>query len=154
MKRVKYLCSFAIALLWIIIIGTISTLLIDINSSWYNSLILPSYMPKSIIFSLVWSIIYINFTIIISNIIVKYRLRKDLYFLVGTVTILNCIWILLFFIIHSIFISLFIILAQIALLVVLLYRLRKNTLTFILVFITLIWYNFTIILNYSIIVLN
>lgn len=77
------------------------------NTSFYQTLNLPSFAPKPIIFAIVWPILYVLIAMSIYKIIQEYGFQQNKEYqkiLIGNY-ILNQLYPLLFFQLHSLFLS-------------------------------------------------
>lgn len=154
MKSIIILYSLAISLAYIFFIGLISGAVIDVTSSWYLSLELPMFYPLNIAFSIGWGIAYILFAVMLALIISRHKSNAKAYFLIGAITILNIVWCIVFFQLHSIGWALLILTCQFALILFLINNQYMRFEVVVLCSIISIWYAFALTLNYSILLLN
>lgn len=63
MKKVKILWAIALGLCYVVTLSFISALIVDVNSGWYTSLSLPSFMPSNVLFSVAWGFVYLVFAL-------------------------------------------------------------------------------------------
>ena len=150
----KHYVSILIAFFSVFFVATIGSLLVDTNSTWFKSLILPSFYPPSILFSIVWSILYVLLGFGLYFVLQK-GISKNQIILYSVNGFLNIFWNLVFFRFHSLAFSVILL----AILIIFAYFLLKslyesNKLSFYLSLPYFIWLFFAFLLNYSIYFLN
>jgi tryptophan-rich sensory protein len=143
-ERLKYFLVF-VPLLGGIIIS------LFLNFNIYKEINLPTFAPPSILFPIVWSILYLGMGIVL------YRIRYNFMDLVLFLTqlLINYIWCFIFFTLKQFLFSYVVILLLDCLVIYLLYLLfRKDRISFYIMIPYLLWCIFASILNYSIFLLN
>lgn len=147
-KFVKFLSSLAISLA----VGGLSSLLTRNSSDFYKSLILPPFAPPSIVFPIVWSILYV--LIGISLYLARPLKGDNTKYFVLLMTFLF-FWPIIFFIFKNIGLSLIWILITLVLaIVVTIGFYKENKIAGYLLIPLDIWIAFASILNASIYFLN
>lgn len=123
-------------------------------SSWYVTLVKPSFNPPSWIFGPVWSILYLLMGISLYLVWVK---KEDLkvFLIFGTQLFLNVLWSILFFGLQApLFAFVEIILLWIAILVTIIYFYKLNKVSAYLLVPYILWVSFAAVLNFAIFILN
>lgn len=137
-----------------IIVAAITGLLIS-KSINYNLLQKPPLAPPSIIFPIIWSILYILMGISYGILKEKELLNSKAKFIYYFQFFLNSIWPILFFILNYRFFSfIWIILLDIAVIIMIINFYKKNKLAGLLQIFYLIWIIFASYLNLAIYLLN
>ena len=150
----KHYISIAISFFGVFIVALLGSLFVDSNSAWFNSLVLPSFYPPSILFSIVWSIIYILMAISL-YFVLKKGISKNQIILYAVNGFLNILWTLVFFRFNSLIFSVIILVMLIIFAYFLLKSLYEtNKVSFYLTLPYFIWLFFAFLLNYSIYFLN
>lgn len=149
-KFKTYFISILVPLLIGGIIGLITS-----NATAYNTLIQPSFAPPSILFPIVWSILYtlmgISYGILKSNSLTDSKINFIYYFQL----FVNAMWSIFFFILEWRLFAFFWLLLLIALVIIMIIRFyNKNKLSGILQIPYLLWCIFAAILNITIYFLN
>lgn len=122
------------------------------STSWFNTLIKPSYQPPSWVFGPVWTVLYILMGIGLSRII---KLKHSLLLLLFIAQFsLNLIWSPVFFRMHLIQEALYIIIALWCLVVSILFLSRKHPKIMVLFIPYFLWISFASTLSYQIVKLN
>ena len=120
------LLNVLIALLSVVIVGVVGRVLTDTNSAWFTSLNKPSEFPPSVVFTIMWSVIYLCFAVAIF--LLLQRKQAD----VGNVAILiatgvfQCLWSLVYFRLHSLLLGLVMLIVLAALAIALFTNLAKK----------------------------
>jgi benzodiazapine receptor len=139
----------AIPAFLLILFGAIlSSLVMNVNSSWYKNLPKPKYNPPNYLFGIVWPILYILFwlTYILSD-----PADNTITTLFVIVAVLLALWSPVFFLFQSpalgslVLITLIVFSIAYAIVII-----RKSTLAFVLFIPFLIWITFATYLNLSI----
>jgi len=154
MKWVKLIFAILISQL-AGIIGSLFT--ITSTNSWYTTIIKPSFNPPNWIFGPVWTLLYLLMGISLYLILTtkKSKNRKIGLYLFFTQLVLNTLWSILFFGLHSplaAFIE--IILLWISLLLTIKYFYKVNKKASYLLIPYILWVTFAAILNLSIVIIN
>lgn len=123
-------------------------------SSWYVTLIKPSFNPPSWVFGPVWTILYILMGISLYLVWIK-KFDKTAFTFFGIQLFLNALWSILFFGLKSpLFAFIEIIFLWAAILITIFYFYKINKISAYLFIPYILWVGFAAILNVSIIVLN
>ena len=153
MTKVKWLWSIAIAMGIVLLYASLSAYFIKIGE-WYNALILTSIGLALKGRAIGWSIAYIVNIAIIARLIFH---RKHTIIILPLVIlgILNIIWCMLFFAIHSPIASFVILIIACALIfAVFIMTIRRDTIAMILLEPLFAWYVYLAIVNYYIFIHN
>ncbi|MDD4983251.1 MAG: tryptophan-rich sensory protein [Candidatus ainarchaeum sp.] len=128
---------------------------VSINT-WYPTIIKPSFTPASIIFPIVWTILYILMGISLYIILVKNSVHyKKLLMIFSVQLVLNVLWSFFFFTLKSPLLGLIeIIILDIAVLVNMIYFYKVSKTATYLLSPYFAWIIFATILNISIFILN
>ena len=154
MTKNKYLSLFLIIFITSMasVIGGFTTT--TFKEPWYSEIILPSFNPPSWIFAPVWTVLYIMMSAAIWKIWVNLFDTKTLkiYFVH---LFFNATWSIMFFGLHQIGLALInLIIILIFIIVLMKIYLRKDKVSFYLMFPYLLWSSYALILNTSIFLLN
>lgn len=144
---------------WLIAAITVATAILgglfSMNSSeFYDTLVRPPLAPPSIVFPIVWGILYV---LMIIAMIVYFKQNPDdstAFWLYVTNLVLNALWPLFFFALQQIDVALFILLAMIFVNLLLMGRLKDVKWAFYLYLPYLAWQLFALYLNFSVTLLN
>ncbi|MDE7191385.1 MAG: tryptophan-rich sensory protein [Clostridia bacterium] len=153
MTKVKWLWSIAIAMGIVLLYASLSAYFIKIDG-WYNGLILPSIAlsPKGM--AIGWSLAYIVNIAIIARLIFH---RKHTMIILPLVIlgVLNILWCMVFFTIHSTIASFVILIIACALIfAIFVMTIRRDTIAMILLEPLFAWYVYLAIVNYYIFINN
>lgn len=154
MRIIKWLIALCVGLLFILVVGVISSIFVDTGSLWYKTLRMPYFMLSPILITLMWGIIYIFYAIIIAIIIIRYRTGTLYYIIIVALNLLNILWTLSFFKLNLIAFPLIIITIQLILLYTLFFKLSRRFKYCIFVLPVIVWYTYLFIVNYHILLLN
>ncbi len=129
--------------------------LFSMNSSeFYNTLVRPPLAPPSIVFPIVWGILYVLMAI---SLIVYLKENPDdtvgFWLYVGNL-VLNALWPLFFFALQQVGVALIVLIAMILVNLLLLGRLKDVKWAFYLYLPYLLWQLFALYLNFAIVLLN
>ena len=138
-----------------ILVASFGAMLTDVNSQWYNSLVLPKIQPQGFVFMLVWSFIYLLLLTISIILILNGDLSKKLRNMLIVNGLLNVLWSYAFFNRQNPVAS-FVILIVLIILNYYIYSdiYKVKLLLSYLYIIYLAWLVFALLLNYSILFLN
>lgn len=129
--------------------------LFSMNSSeFYNTLIRPPLAPPSIVFPIVWGILYVLMAI---SLIVYLKENPDDtvgFWLYVANLVLNALWPLFFFALQQVGVALIVLIAMILVNLLLLGRLKDVKWAFYLYLPYLLWQLFALYLNFAIVLLN
>ena len=145
-----YLKSILIPVIVGAIVGSITSSFID-----YNSLVQPPLAPPSILFPIVWGILYVlmgvSYGILESNSLVD----SDINFIYCLQLFVNALWSIFFFVLKWRFFAFLWILLLLILVIIMIIRFyRKNKVAGLLQIPYLLWVAFATYLNFSIYLLN
>lgn len=145
-----YLKSILIPVIVGAIVGFITSSFID-----YNSLVQPPLAPPSILFPIVWSVLYVlmgvSYGILESNSLVD----SDINFIYYLQLFVNALWSIFFFVLKWRFFAFLWILLLLVLVIIMIIRFyRKNKVAGLLQIPYLLWVAFATYLNFSIYLLN
>ena len=84
----------------IIVVAALGSVFVNIGMGWFNSLNKPSQWVPNVVIPIVWSIIYVVFTIILYLWQNKYKIPQSTNILLIINGILNVLWCLIFFTLH------------------------------------------------------
>lgn len=125
-------------------------------STWYVTLIKPSFNPPSWVFGPVWTILYLLMGIALYLIwVAKSKNKKTSFIAFGTQMFLNALWSVLFFGFHKpLFAFIEIVILWIAILttIIYFYKINKNAAYLLTPYI--LWVSFAAVLNLAIFILN
>lgn len=136
-------------------VAVLGTAFTDTTSEWYQSLINPALQPPSIVFPIVWSILYILIAISLSIVSIHPKTTKKALFLYALNGVLNVLWSYTFFYLQNPAGALFVLILLIATAVLLfanVFRIDKTAAYLLIPYI--IWLCFALYLNYEIAFLN
>ena len=145
-----YLKSIIIPVILGAVVGFITSRFID-----YNSLVQPPLAPPSILFPIIWSILYvlmgISYGILESNSLVNSNINSIYYLQL----FVNALWSIFFFVLKWRFFAFLWILLLLVLVIIMIIRFyRKNKLSGLLQIPYLLWVAFASYLNFAIWLLN
>ena len=149
MTKVKWLWSTAIAMGIVLLYASLSSYFVKITG-WYEELILPSIAlpPKGM--AVGWSIAYIVNIVIISRLIF-YKENSKIILPLAVLGILNIIWCIVFFAIHSPIGGFVILIIACALiLAIFVMTIRRDTISMIIIEPLLAWYVYLTVITYLI----
>ncbi len=137
-------------------VGGLSALFTNNSMDIYKNLNLPSFAPPSFIFPIVWTILFILMGVSSYFIYKKNdKLSKPALFSYAVQLILNFFWTIIFFNIRNYLLSfIWIILLDVAIIIMLIYFYKVDKRAFYLQIPYLIWTLFATILTYNIFILN
>lgn len=145
-EKVKNIIIFLIPTL----IGLISSFFVD--KDFYSSINKPSFAPPSILFPIVWTILYLLMGVSLYRI---YKRNKNKTIVFGIQLFLNMLWVILFFKFNLFFISFIeLILLDTIILFIILDYYRLDKLSSYVLIPYLIWSCFASYLNWMIFLLN
>lgn len=97
MRKQEKLLRIACSVLFFGAVAAMGTAFVDTSSEWYQSLIKPALQPPPIVFSIVWSVLYLILAASLSLVSIMPDAQKKtlaLYVLTG---VLNVLWTYTFF---------------------------------------------------------
>ncbi len=144
----KLILSFIIVFL----VAFIGSLFTSPNTStdWYES-IKPEITPPSLVFPIVWNILFTLISISLYLVLISKNSSKKIYFLFGINFILNILWSLIFFelrLTQIAFIEIILLLVSTLLLIINTYKINKISSYLLIPY--LLWLSFATILNFLI----
>lgn len=83
--------------IFVIIVALLGSIFVSLGKDWFASLLKPSQWLSDFVISLLWSVIYILFAVIISVLFKKELITKKIIVLAVLNGILNVLWCLVFF---------------------------------------------------------
>ncbi|MFH1828774.1 MAG: TspO/MBR family protein [Nanoarchaeota archaeon] len=123
-------------------------------SSWYTTLIKPSFNPPSWVFGPVWTILYLLMGVSLYLVWIK-KFDKNAFTFFGIQLVLNALWSILFFGLKSpLFAFIEIVFLWIAILITIIYFYKINKISAYLLIPYILWVSFAAILNFAIFILN
>ena len=151
MEKIKtYLKSILVPVAVGGIIGAITSNAID-----YNTLIQPSFAPPSILFPIVWTILYALMGISYGILKVNSLNDENIKFIYYLQLIVNALWSIIFFVLKQRFLAFIWILLLDVLVVTMIYKFyKKDKLAGLLQILYLLWIIFATVLNFSVYWLN
>ena len=135
------------------LIGGLATM--TFKEPWYSLLNKPTFNPPDWIFGPVWTFLYITMTVSIW--LYWHSNNKDMktVYIYFIHLVFNTTWSVVFFVFHNIFLALLVLIILIALIINLILRFKRvKMISAYLMIPYLLWCNFALILNMSIIILN
>ena len=145
-----YLKSILIPVIVGTIVGFVTSSFID-----YNSLIQPPLAPPSILFPIVWSILYVLMGVSYGILNTNSLVDSDINFIYYLQLFVNALWSIFFFILKwRFFAFLWIILLLVLVLLMIIKFYRKNKIFGLLQIPYLLWVSFATYLNFAIWLLN
>ena len=144
---------------WLIAAITVATAILgglfSMNSSeFYDTLVRPPLAPPSIVFPIVWGILYVLMTIAMILYLKQNPEDGTAFWLYAGNLVLNALWPLFFFALRQVDVALFILLAMIFVNLLLMGRLKSVKWAFYLYLPYLAWQLFALYLNFAITLLN
>ena len=133
-----------------IIIGLISSIFVD--KDFYNSINKPSIAPPSILFPIVWTILYLLMGVSLYR---MYKINKKKTIIFGLQLFLNMLWVILFFGFNLFFVSFIeLIFLDFLIIYIILDYYSYDKISSIILVPYLLWSCFALYLNWTIILLN
>ena len=118
--------NVAIALLSVAIIGIIGRILTDTNSAWFTALNKPTEFVPSIVFTIMWSLIYLCFAVVVFLLLQRKQMDPSTLVTLILTGVFQWLWSLVYFRLHSPLLGLVMLILLAALALVLLTRLFKK----------------------------
>ena len=154
MTKKKYLSLFLILAFTFVASGIGGFITTSFKEPWYSEIVLPSFNPPSWVFAPVWTILYVLMSIAIWKIWIIFFDQKilNIYFIH---LFFNATWSVVFFGFHQIELALLnLIIILIFIIVLMRIYLKKNKVSFYLMFPYFFWSSYALVLNVSIVLLN
>jgi len=149
-KKYKSEIFFSLLFLFIgMIVGKLSN---TDNNQWYNNLHKASFTPPSIVFPIIWSILYLMLGVIFARIL---KTKKNILILLFIAQfILNIIWPFIFFYFNKIDLALYDLIIFWIVTCYLIYLSKEEKIILILFIPYFMWISLALVLNYYIYILN
>ena len=139
----------------ILFVAVLGSIFVNLGMEWFNNLNKPMQWIPSIVIPIVWTIIYLTFSIIFVVWINKEKLQKNTKILLIINGVLNVFWCLIFFTFNQTFLgSIIIILNLIAGFLLFLHIFKNNKKYGLILFIYPIWISIATSLNMALWILN
>ena len=155
MRKQEKILRIACSVLFFAAVAAMGAAFTDTSSEWYQSLIKPALQPPPIVFSIVWSVLYLMLAASLSLVSLMPDAQKKtlaLYVLTG---VLNVLWTYTFFTLQNpggaVFVLIITIIAAIALF---LDVYRHNKIASYLLIPYMVWLCFALYLNYELAFFN
>lgn len=143
------------SVLFMAAVAALGTAFTDTSSNWYQSLIIPALQPPGIVFTIVWTILYILIASSLSIVSINPKSAKKTLLLFASNGVLNVLWTYTFFYLQkpasAVFVMILIVITA-AFLFAETYRVDKTAAYLLIPY--LIWLCFAMYLNYEIAFLN
>lgn len=150
-KILRIVCS----VLFVAAVAALGTAFVDTSSEWYQGLAKPALQPPSIVFSIVWTVLYALLAASLSLVSITPNAQKKtlgLYVLTG---VLNVLWTYTFFYLQNPGGAVFVLILTIIAAVYLFCDVyRTNRLAAYLLIPYMLWISFALYLNYEIAFFN
>jgi len=147
--------NILIAVLSVALVGLIGRLLTDTNSAWFQSLNKPSEFVPDIVFTIMWSLIYLCFAAVVFLLLQRREGDPVTYVTLILTGIFQWMWSLVYFRLHSLLIGL-VMLIILALLAIILFTklFKKNRLYVYILAIYPMWLTLATFINLSLWAIN
>ena len=154
MKKVKILWAIALGLGYVVTLSFISALIVDVNSSWYRSLILPSFMPNNVLFSVAWGVVYLFFALTFAETFAK-NVKISIILGYILIAIFNVCYLVFFFKLNDLLVSFIFCFIDVICVLLVGFALIKHRFCLSWLFLLIyIWYAFSLTLSYFILMTN
>jgi tryptophan-rich sensory protein len=144
-----------VSVLFVAAVALLGSAFTDTSTDWYQGLTLPALQPPPVVFSVVWSAIYLLFAASLSIVSLQKEIQKNTLLLYAISGVLNVLWSHTFFVRENPAGALFVLIAIIitaALLIPDTFTLNKVAAYLLLPY--LLWLCFALYLNYEVAFLN
>lgn len=91
--------------IFIIIVAILGSVFVNLGKNWFDSLLKPSQWIPDFVISILWTVIYILFAVIVSILFKKGLITKKIIVLSILNGILNVLWCLVFFTLNLLFLG-------------------------------------------------
>ncbi len=98
--------NIAIALLSVAVFGVVGRLLTDTNSAWFTALNKPTEFVPSLVFTIMWSLIYLCFAAVIFLLLQRKQITPSTLALLLLTGVFQWLWSLVYFRLHSLLLGL------------------------------------------------
>ena len=147
--------NIVIAILSVAVVGVVGRLLTDTNSDWFLALNKPSEFVPSIVFTIMWSLIYLLFAAVIFLLLERREMDTLTLVTLLLTGVFQWLWSLVYFRLHSLLLGLVMLILLAALAIVLLSHLgKKNKLYLDLLAIYPMWLTLATFINLSLWAIN
>ena len=128
---------------------------ISFKEPWYSQLVKSNYNPPDWVFAPVWTTLYLMMTLAIWFFWHSKNRDMNTIYIYFIHIVFNTTWSIVFFGLHQILLSLFILLILIFLIIVLILRYKRvNLLSYYLMIPYLLWTIYALFLNFNLLILN
>ena len=134
-------------------IGGMAT--ISFKEPWYSELIKSNYNPPDWIFAPVWTTLYLMMTLAIWFYWHSKNREMNTIYIYFIHIVFNTTWSIVFFGLHQILLSLFVLIGLILMIIILMLRFKRvNIVSYYLMIPYLLWCCFALFLNFNLLILN
>lgn len=155
MRKQEKILRIACSVLFFAAVAAMGAAFTDTSSEWYQSLIKPALQPPPIVFSIVWSVLYLMLAASLSLVSLMPDAQKKTLALFVLTGVLNVLWTYTFFTLQNpsgaVFVLIITIIAAIALF---LDVYRHNKIASYLLIPYMVWLCFALYLNYELAFFN
>ncbi len=155
MQKSDKILRIIYSVLFMASVAALGAFFTDTSTDWYINLTKPELQPPPVVFSIVWTVIYILIAVSLSLVSTNSNVTKKVLFLYALTGVLNVLWSYTFFYLQNPSGAVFVLILIIAAAVILftnVFRIDK-TAAYLLVPYT-VWICFALYLNYEIAFLN
>lgn len=146
--------KITLAILTVGLTAFISSVFVQTDTEWFNSLVKPDFYPPPIVFSVVWSVIYVILAFVLAKLLLIKASRRTIVLYIMQL-VLQILWSLVFFTLEMSVVGLLILLAMVILTnIVTILLFNVDELSGWLYFVVFVWIVFACMLNYGIVMLN
>ena len=96
-NRERNFVKIGIVVAGIILVAVLGSVFVNLGMEWFNSLTKPMQWIPNIVIPIMWTIIYLDFAIVLSVWIVRSQIPRSVYVWLIINGILNVLWCLVFF---------------------------------------------------------
>ncbi len=118
--------NIIITFIAIAVVALLGSFFVNLGMAWYESLIKPNQWIPSFVIPIVWTTIYITFSVVLFLWLKKENLPKNIYVLLLINGILNLLWCLVFFSLKQLFIGNIVIIINTLFSIKLIYEIEKH----------------------------
>jgi tryptophan-rich sensory protein len=97
MRKQEKILRIACSVLFFAAVAAMGTAFVDTSSEWYQSLIKPAFQPPPIVFSVVWTVLYLLLAASLSLVSIMPGAQKKTLALFILTGVLNVLWTYTFF---------------------------------------------------------
>lgn len=155
MRKQEKILRIACSVLFFGAVAAMGTAFVDTSSEWYQSLIKPALQPPPIVFSIVWSVLYLMLAASLTLVSIMPDAQKKtlaLYVLTG---VLNVLWTYTFFYLANPGGAVFVLIITIIAAILLFSEVyRSNRIASYLLIPYMVWLCFALYLNYELAFMN